>query len=832
MNSYTRKNYFNPTFYPYPKQNNRYRELVKKPKEIYRAPNLSEVILKFGTNGVEVEELQKILISLNYLNGTPDGYYGRSTEKAVINFQKDFNLAMDGIVGSTTWAYLEKAQNEKTPVNEPTVKEGDNNLFVTSLQMKLNALGYLKEEPDSIFGLSTRDAVREFQRLNNLNVDAIVGPDTWRVINRLYSELNNSVPVIITPMLEGTSGSDVETLQKNLSDLGYYDGNITGVFDIQTGNSVQSFQSDNNLLSTGIVNQKTWEAIIEKTEKNDRSETKYCDLLTKLDRQKNVLSRSTIRLGDSGTDVADLQLYLKELSYFEGPIDSQFGSETNKAVRSFQNTNNLGVDGIVGKNTWSALVDLYLPLAICLPDKQDRYVGVVIDAGHGGEDPGAVSQGENEKKYNLMISQYIASRFSELGIPYSLTRDSDETLTNEERVAKIKMPFGDVSNAIVISNHINAGGGEGAEIIYPLRSDETLARNILTEIGNTGQKTRTYYQRALPNDPTQDYYYIMRDTDRLETLIVEYAFLDNPNDLSKLQNNWKQYAEATVKAVAEYMGYPYSEIALNGVVYIVEAGDSLWAIAQRFGTTVDNIKRLNNLSSNNLSIGQKLVISGSPVPEPLPTSTYTVVAGDTLYSIARKFNTTVSELRKINNLSSDILSIGQTLKITETNNDNLEELSTIYIVKYGDTLWSIANHFDVSVDTIKLLNNLKNSDLSVGQELLISENSIIPSFPADNIVYIVKQGDTLWSLAKKYNTTVDEIKRVNNLSNNSLSIGQNLTIPDGILNSNLDLYTVVAGDTLWSIAHRFGTTADEIRRINNLSGNLLSIGQQLKIPIL
>lgn len=831
MNNYTRNNNFNPTFYPYTKRNSRYKKLVKEASNIYQSRNLSEVILKFGMNGVEVEELQKILVSLNYLKGKPDGYFGKSTEKAVLNFQKDSNQVMDGIVGPITWTYLEKTQNEEIPVNEPTIKEGDSNLFVTSLQMKLNALGYLKEEPDSVFGSSTERAVREFQRANNLIIDGIVGPDTWRIINHKYSELDSPVPVIIEPMLEGTSGENVETLQKNLSSLGYYEGNITGSFDIPTGNSVQRFQSDNGLLSTGIVNQKTWESIAEKLEENNRSEINY-QKNNNLHRQKKVLSRPTIRLGDSGNDVADLQRYLKELTYFDGTIDSQFGSETNRAVRSFQNTNNLLVDGIVGRNTWSALVNLYSPLAICLPDDSDRYIGVVIDAGHGGEDPGAVSQGVSEKNYNLMISQYMAERFSELGIPYSLTRDSDETLTNTERVARIKRPFGDVSNAIVISNHINAGGGEGAEIIYPIRSNETLSRNILTEIGNAGQKTRTYYQKTLPNDPTRDYYYIMRDTDRLQTLIVEYAFLDNINDLTRLQNNWESYAEATVKAVAEYMGYPYTQEDLNGLVYTVVAGDSLWAIAKKFGTTVENIKRLNNLSSNNLSIGQKLIISGSqtPEPEPTPTSIHTVVAGDTLYSIARRYNTTVSELRRLNNLSSDILSIGQNLVITETNSSVTPELPIIYIVKVGDTLWSIANNFDVTVDTIKKANNLTSSNLSIGQELLISKESIIPSLPAENIIYTVKQGDTLWSLAQKYNTTVNKIKNVNNLSNNSLSIGQSLIIPDGL--DNLNVYTVTSGDTLWNIASRFGTTVAEIRKLNNLNNNLLNIGQQLKIPII
>lgn len=114
---------------------------------------------------------------------------------------------------------------------------------------------------------------------------------------------------------------------------------------------------------------------------------------------------------------------------------------------------------------------------------------IVVDAGHGGSDPGAVSGNLREADFNLEAALYMYNRFKELGVPVVITRDTDRTLTRSERLNTMRS-FGNDSNVIILSNHINAGGGEGAEIVYPLRSDEELAKNILDEIGNAGQIKR------------------------------------------------------------------------------------------------------------------------------------------------------------------------------------------------------------------------------------------------------------------------------------------------------------------------------------------------------
>lgn len=135
---------------------------------------------------------------------------------------------------------------------------------------------------------------------------------------------------------------------------------------------------------------------------------------------------------------------------------------------------------------------------------------VVVDAGHGGRDPGAINGNIKEKDFNLQAANYIYNRLNELGVPVAITRTEDEDIGRSERLNRMLNSFGNDEDVIILSNHINAGGGEGAEVVYSLRNDDTLSRMILNEIGNKGQVQRKVYQRRLPENPSLDYYYIMR----------------------------------------------------------------------------------------------------------------------------------------------------------------------------------------------------------------------------------------------------------------------------------------------------------------------------------
>ena len=389
---------------------------------------------------------------------------------------------------------------------------------------------------------------------------------------------------------------------------------------------------------------------------------------------------------------------------------------------------------------------------------------VVIDAGHGGDDPGTIANGITEKDYTLKISEYIHNRLDEMGIPNEMSRTSDVTLDSNTRPDKVQSFYGTGEDVIVVSNHINAGGGDGAEIIYALRNDDTFSSKIAKELENAGQNVRKYYQRRLPSNPAKDYYYILRDTPNNETVIVEYGFADSSgDDVNQLKNNWEDLAEAVTKAIVEYAGGIY-QAPLGSNYYTVKSGDSLWSISKKYGITVDELKEANNLTSNLLSIGQNLLI---PTQETdVTTDEYVVIKGDTLYAIANKFGTTVDNLKSINNLTTDSLAIGQILKIPSDTSS-----TETYKVKKGDTLYGIAQKYNTTVDELKSLNNLTSNTLSIGQELKIPGNK------TEYVTYTVKKGDTLYSIAREFGTTVSAITELNNLSTTVLSIGQKLLLP-------------------------------------------------------
>lgn len=336
---------------------------------------------------------------------------------------------------------------------------------------------------------------------------------------------------------------------------------------------------------------------------------------------------------------------------------------------------------------------------------------VVIDAGHGGTDPGAVAGGVNEKDLNLMIAQYMQDRFLQAGVDATLIRNSDETISPTERVRRILAAYGDNPNVVVISNHNNSSSNtsaEGTEIIYALRNTNELSKNILDELDKAGLPTRTAYQRRLPNNPSKDYYFIHRETGSTQPIIIEYGYMTTPQDLRRVQENYKKYVNAVVKGVLD---------------------------------TFD--------------IGEEIMPDDTK-------NTYTVKAGDTLWSIARRFNTTVEDLMKYNNLSSDVINVGTVLTIPTTTDSSTNLNSSMYVVKAGDTLWNIAKRYNTTVEILMMMNNLNTDLITIGQRLMVPNKN----------VYVVKAGDTLWNIAKRNNTTVENLMMLNNLNTDLIKPGQ------------------------------------------------------------
>ena len=271
--------------------------------------------------------------------------------------------------------------------------------------------------------------------------------------------------------------------------------------------------------------------------------------------------------------------------------------------------------------------------------------------------------------------------------------------------------------------------------------------------------------------------------------------------------------------------------------YTVQSGDTLYGISKQFGVSVDELKRINNLTSNTITKGEILKI-----PSTVTTIDYVVKKGDSLYSIAKRYNTTVKDITRLNNLTSNNLTVGQLLIIAI--DDNATSTPTTYkdyVVKKGDSLYSIANKNNITVDELKKINNLTSNMLSIGQVLKLPTQDK----GEEMAMYTVQKGDSLYSIAKKFGITVDEIKSLNNLTSNNLAIGEQLMIKSstgdepinpeeecigtGYVEPQYVIYTVKKGDSLYTIAKKYNTSVDNIKSLNNLTSNNLFIGQQLKI---
>nr|WP_214840637.1 LysM peptidoglycan-binding domain-containing protein [Exiguobacterium sp. s122] len=176
-----------------------------------------------------------------------------------------------------------------------------------------------------------------------------------------------------------------------------------------------------------------------------------------------------------------------------------------------------------------------------------------------------------------------------------------------------------------------------------------------------------------------------------------------------------------------------------------------------------------------VTVSQLLAYQNAPTGK-----TYTVKSGDTLYSIARAYGVTVTALAAANNITNyNLISVGQVLVIPGTTVTPPPPTTTVkYTVKSGDTLYKIATMYKTTVAKIAAANNISNvNSITVGQVLIIPTTTVTPP-PTTTVKYTVKSGDTLYKIATTYNTTVAKIAAANNISNvNSIYVGQVLTIP-------------------------------------------------------
>jgi peptidoglycan DL-endopeptidase LytF len=221
--------------------------------------------------------------------------------------------------------------------------------------------------------------------------------------------------------------------------------------------------------------------------------------------------------------------------------------------------------------------------------------------------------------------------------------------------------------------------------------------------------------------------------------------------------------------------------------YRVSSGDTLWNLSQKFNTSINNIKRANNLVTDILQINQQLII---------PKAFHTVATGDYLSVLAKRYGTTMNAIKEVNGLTTDSTQLGQTLiipaNIVSPSNDPVQPATPpaqgfTYTVVSGDSLSVIAKRFETTVDAIKTTNNLSSDMIFVGQKLTIPNiGTTDPPPGATTTFYTVVSGDSLSAIAKRFNVTVDQIKMANNLTSDMIRIGQVLTITNNQPQKNMD----------------------------------------------
>ena len=245
-----------------------------------------------------------------------------------------------GYVYKTYVSVTKTASSSSSSSSATRLEKGSTGSAVKELQTKLKKLGYYDAYVDGDYGDTTVAAVKAFQKKYNLTADGIAGKETLKKLDSVYKNADSDKDDDSLRM--GDSGSAVKDLQTKLKKLGYYSGTVDSTFGSGTYAAVRAFQKKYNLTADGVAGSETLKKLdsVYKNADSDKDD-------------------DSLRMGDSGSAVKDLQTKLKKLGYYDGTVDSTFGSGTYAAVTAFQKKYNLTADGVAGSETLKKLDSAY-----------------------------------------------------------------------------------------------------------------------------------------------------------------------------------------------------------------------------------------------------------------------------------------------------------------------------------------------------------------------------------------------------------------------------------------------------------------------------------------
>ncbi len=362
-----------------------------------------------------------------------------------------------------------------------------------------------------------------------------------------------------------------------------------------------------------------------------------------------------------------------------------------------------------------------------------------------------------------------------------------------------------------------------------------------------------------------------------------YEFLNyNPaylRDVTPLSG--EMYFYVPVKKEAKAQQVSKMSVVAGWSTYRIARGDTLSGISKKTGVPIHVLRQVNPISEP-LSIGTLLKVPATNTylarstvngNRPQNTQTYTVRRGDTFGEIAERFDIGVNELKRANPQIRDIrkIALGQKITVPGTKQANsiipktkpvqlaqkqskMQNLANeakqikaqnqkIHTLAKGETLYSIAQRYGMTVAQLQALNNnIDPTTLKVGQKIKVSGNAtsvaVRSNTPAISGSYTVKRGDTLFSISRMYNLNVYDLRAVNKEVGDSLSVGQKINLPAGakkgasqvVAQKKNIVHIVKKGDTLYSIGKNYNVSVAAIMAYNNMKVNSLSVGQKLRIP--
>ncbi|EGP4803277.1 LysM peptidoglycan-binding domain-containing protein [Enterococcus faecium] len=335
----------------------------------------------------------------------------------------------------------------------------------------------------------------------------------------------------------------------------------------------------------------------------------------------------------------------------------------------------------------------------------------------------------------------------------------------------------------------------------------------------------------------------------------------------------------------------------TGAKYTVQSGDSVWKISNDHGITMAQLIEWNNIKNNFVYPGQQLIVSnggssntgantgntsGSNSSNSSSSNTasgtkYTVKAGDSVWSVSNKYGITMAQLIQWNNIQNNFIYPGQQLTVSNSGSTNSASSNTgssantnnsssantgssssqgTYTVKAGESVWSVANKNGITMNQLIEWNNIKNNFIYPGQQLIVKGGNSVntntgsttsaakPNTPntsattstssSGNTMYTVKAGESVWSVANKHHITMDQLIEWNNIKNNFIYPGQQVIVKKGssqTINQQAPAgsktYTVKSGESVWGVADSHGITMAQLIEWNNIKNNFIYPGQTL-----